>query len=91
MTTPAELAKTPGITDAIRALLDRPEHEVVLPSEGDTVAQMAAKQLFRMIKGGNAKALEMLLDRLDGKVPQAVQADVKGDVEIRIIRFSDAD
>jgi hypothetical protein len=65
------------------ALLDAGDNFLALRKVADALVTKAME--------GDVPAIRELADRTDGKVPQAVQADVKGTVSVGLIRFGDLD
>lgn len=59
-------------------------------SQGVRMLQRAADALVQAAAAGDVPALRELGDRIDGKVPQAVDANVSGTLEINIVRFADS-
>lgn len=60
-------------------------------AKGIRMLQHAAEALVKAAVEGDPSALRELGDRIDGKVPQAVDANVTGGININILRFSDRD
>jgi hypothetical protein len=52
---------------------------------GKTNEQVISEKIIEMASAGNPKMIEILMDRIYGRVPLPVQSQVSGEVRIRII------
>ncbi len=63
-------------------------HRVVTQG-GSKRLRAAAEKLVARAEEGDVRALIELGDRIDGKVPQSITAEVSADLTINIVRFAD--
>ena len=59
--------------------------------EGRDKLRAVADALVDKAISGDVQAINAIADRLDGKVPQAVDANLSGNVVVNLVRFSDGD
>lgn len=71
--------RTAGLTEALRDLLDKPSE-----TKGLTWRQALAIATLKLAMKGNAKALEVAYDRLEGKVKVDVDINTTADLWARL-------
>lgn len=72
--------KGTGVTDRIKAILDQET------KNGGTVADAMARAAIRAALGGDFRFWQEIVNRSDGKVPDQIQSETDGRVEIVHIR-----
>lgn len=58
--------------------------------KGKKLRQIADKVVSEAMEG-NVQAIKEIGERLDGKAPQPVEADVTGGLTIEVVKFADTD
>jgi hypothetical protein len=58
---------------------------------GGDKLRAVAEALVNKAISGDVQAIREVADRLDGKVPQAVDASVSGNITVQLVRFGDDD
>jgi hypothetical protein len=69
---PGGMPRKPLLTDAIRRILEKTEINGQPIKDSRQIADLVAETLVKAGLKGNTKAIEMLLDRMDGKVMQPI-------------------
>jgi hypothetical protein len=72
-----------GKLTSIAAQLSKIAGEKIKMKDGKNVliAEALARQIVRMAMNGNTKAMAMVIDRLDGKVPDTINHNIEGELK----------
>ena len=79
----------PGGRPKSKPFADALRMEIAAAGEDHKALRKVARALLDKAGEGDVPAINALADRLDGKVPQAVDASLSGNVVVNLLRFAD--
>jgi hypothetical protein len=86
----AERGGQPGNDNATRNKPWRAALDRAIAQDDSKRLRASAEELLNLAAAGESWAVQMLADRLDGKVPQAITGEDGGPLTVQILKFSDA-